>query len=58
MRRLKFTDKRETQDLFINGYIYTLIKGRKDQMKSEHTPCFCGKKGWALKEIIKMKRTR
>jgi len=58
MRRLKFTDKRETQDLFINGYIYTLIKGRKDQMGNVSPPSFLGKKGWALLSIYKLKRTR
>lgn len=58
MKRLKFTDKRQTMDLFINGYIYTLIKGRKDQNGRMKEPCFLGKKGWALLEIYKLKRTR
>ena len=59
MERKNINEKeRETMDLFINGYIFTLIKGRKDQIGVIKKPCFMGKYGWALKEIIKLKRTR
>jgi hypothetical protein len=45
-------------DLFINGYIFTLVKGRKDQTGKIQEPCFLGKYGWALESVIKLKRTK
>jgi len=43
-----------TKDLFINGYIVTLIR-RDDPLKP--IPSYRGMKGWALQEMYKMKRT-
>lgn len=49
---------RETKDYFINGYIITLVK-LDDDIREKQCACACymGKKGWALQQIIKMKRT-
>ena len=52
------TKERKTMDLFINGYIFTLVKGRKDQTGKIQEPCFLGKYGWALESVIKSKRTK
>jgi len=57
-RAIVSKDKRETQDIFINGYILTLVKGRKDQKGIVKQPCYCGKQGWALLSVVKMKRTK
>jgi hypothetical protein len=46
-------EKRETKVLLINGYVTTLVK-----LDERYRPeaCYMGMRGWALQEIIKMKR--
>lgn len=58
---MKRRDTRETKTLFINGYIYTLVKGRiSDNFRCKHIkdPTFMGMRGWALQSIIKLKRNK
>jgi hypothetical protein len=49
-------DQRELKDVFINGYIFTLVKGRSDQNGNTEKPNFMGYQNWALQSICRMKR--
>lgn len=51
---MKKQDLRETKDIIINGYVFTLIKGRQGGfLKDDVQPNFMHDRGWALKSIVK-----
>ena len=46
--------EKETKDLLMNGFIYTLV--RDDYLNEKRPcPCFMGYEGWALHSIMRRK---
>jgi len=56
LQKKKLKPERETKDIFINGFIYTLVKGRTDSCYGVSPPCYMGQQGWALQGVMRCKR--